>query len=49
MNNKIIDEIHKIRKDNYELTKEMTYEEKHNYIRKGCKEFLKLVDKYKRI
>jgi len=43
MNDKIIDEIHKIREENYEKTKNMSYKERCRYIHKGSMEFMKIV------
>lgn len=48
MKNKYIDEIHKIREENYEITKDMSFSDKKAHIHKGAVEFLKLVNKNKK-
>ncbi len=48
MNDKIVEEIHRIREENYEKTKNMTYVERCRYIHKGSMEFLEIVKKYKK-
>jgi len=44
MNNKYIDELHRVREANYEETKDVSFEEKQKRINRGATEFLKLVD-----
>jgi len=44
MNNKHIEELHRIREENYEHTKNVPFEEKQEKIRRGAAEFLKLVE-----
>ena len=47
MNNKYIDELHKIREENYESTKNISFEKKQEKIHQSATEFLKLVERAK--
>ena len=44
MNNKYIEELHRIREENYESTKNIPFEKKQEKIHQGATEFLKLVE-----
>ena len=44
MNNKYIEELHKIREENYENTKNIPFEKKQEQIHKGAMCFLKIVE-----
>ena len=48
MNNKYIEELHKIREENYENTKNIPFEKKQEQIHKGAMEFLKIVENAKK-
>ena len=44
MNNKYIEELHRIREENYENTKNIPFEKKQERIHQGAMEFLKIVE-----
>lgn len=43
-----IDDIHKIREYNYEMTKNMTNEDRRNYYKKGADEVQKQIDELRK-
>ena len=44
MNNRYIEELHKIREKNYEETKDVSFEKKQEQIHQSAMEFMKLVE-----
>jgi hypothetical protein len=42
-----VEEIHKIREYNYEMTKDMTWDERWEYYRKGAEPVLKMLNTFK--
>jgi len=48
MNNKYIEELHRIREENYENTKDISFEMKQEKIHQGAMEFLKIIESLKR-
>ena len=47
MDDKYIDELHRIRAENYEATKDLPFEQRQEHIHKGAMEFLRLVEQKK--
>ncbi|GMO34372.1 MAG: hypothetical protein Pg6B_04730 [Candidatus Azobacteroides pseudotrichonymphae] len=45
MSDRIIEELHKIREENYEKTKNMTFEEEKEYTEKYALKITKLIEK----